>query len=149
DARTSAARDQQARALQAALDQREASDQPGRRESPVVSKLLCAGCHVDQDNAADDGRLPLDGASRKFQRGALATYLRDPAAHYPWNPMPSFRLGADEAVQVEAALRGGGGGRRRDLAPPPTDPQVIARGRTLVETTGCLHCHDAPGAGLQ
>jgi mono/diheme cytochrome c family protein len=146
DGKVAAAREDHARVVQKALD--ETSDgEPARKESPLIGKLLCAGCHVDQENAADDGRLPLDGANRKFLRGALTAYLLDPTVHYAWNPMPNFRLGQTEARELETALRSRGGGRR-PTPPPPGDPQLVARGRSLVESTGCLSCHDAPGAGL-
>jgi mono/diheme cytochrome c family protein len=115
----------------------------------TVARLRCGGCHIDQEQAADDGRLPLQGAGRKFLPGSLAAYLQNPTAHYAWNPMPHFRLSPAEALELEAGLRRGGGRGGQRQAGPPSDAQVLARGRTLVETTGCLSCHDAPGSGLQ
>lgn len=109
----------------------------------LFAQLLCNGCHVDVAQGADDGRLRLSHVAHKYPQGAVAAYLRNPAAHYPWNPMPDFRLSEAEAVDLEILLTRGA------WAPPlpelPRDPQVLARGKRLVVQTGCLACHGLGG----
>ncbi len=140
------ARDENARAL-ASLEDRASAGPAEVAPTDPMARLRCGGCHIDQPNAADDGRLSLQSAARKFLPGSMTSYLRDPLAHFPWNPMPHFRLDPAEALQLEVTLRQWGGGR--PAPPPPSAAPVIARGRGLVESSGCLHCHEAPGANLQ
>jgi cytochrome c553 len=142
DPKLASRHEENAHAVRAAGERAE----PGS-ESGLIGKLRCGGCHVDQSQAADDGRLSMQ--ARKFLPGSLAAYLEDPTAHYPWNPMPHFRLSRGEAQELEAALRLEGGRRARPTAASPPGEQMLARGRDLVETTGCLNCHEAPGTGLQ
>ncbi len=107
--------------------------------SKLFAQYLCNGCHPDMTQAADDGRITLSHAAFKFPQGALAAYMQNPSAHYAWNPMPDFRLSREEAVELEIYLSHG------KWNPPmpelPKDAAVLARGKKLVETSGCLACH--------
>ena len=96
------------------------------------------------NQAADDGRLTLSHVGQKFPVGALGAFVRNPSEHYRWNPMPSFGLTDDEAIALEAHLTKDAW--RPDLPALPKDPAIHARGRQLVETSGCLACHELKGA---
>ena len=78
--------------------------------------------------------------AEKFPPGRLAEYLRAPDAHYAWTRMPDFHLSEAEAKELEQWLFA--------AAPPPptpapasTDAALVEKGKTLVQTAGCLNCH--------
>jgi cytochrome c2 len=90
----------------------------------------CVACH--QRNA-----LSLEGLGSKTSIGALAAYLRNPARFDPGGRMPSMMLTRQEAVQFAAYLT---------LSKNPAFEQEFSggdpsRGRDLVESSGCLACH--------
>ena len=94
--------------------------------------LGCVACHSFEPGK----RTPLAHARQKFYAPALVAYLRDPFRHYPWNPMPDFRLKEDEARQLAAYIWSRGAAeQQRDRR---GDPQ---RGKMLFETSGCANCH--------
>ena len=102
--------------------------------------LHCAGCHnLPGEKNADAKKLSLEHINFKFPGGELAVFLKNPGAHYAWTHMPKFKLTAEEAQQIAGYLT--------PLAPmakqrgAPTDAAVIARGKQLVQSSGCLNCH--------
>jgi mono/diheme cytochrome c family protein len=99
----------------------------------------CAVCHQQEG-------LALNGMGSKMAPPALAAYLLDPAATDPGGRMPSLMLTKAEASQLAAYLTGS---RMPEFERPWTggDP---ARGKELVQSTGCLACHElSDGAPLQ
>ena len=112
----------------------------------LFADLGCIGCHTrpDRDDWANDPkRVPLRFVGVKWKPKALASFLQQPDRHYAWIKMPNFHLSAVEAERIAAYV----------ASPPvvdlaPTDRQAAdpARGRALVETTGCLDCHALPGS---
>jgi mono/diheme cytochrome c family protein len=114
------------------------------RGAELFEKLHCVGCHAPlMVMLADDGRINIGDAGRRFQPGALVAYLRAPEKHYAWSRMPNFRLTEDEAQALAVLLNSDD----RSVAPPVASQEIITRGRSLVSTKGCLSCHAAP-AGL-
>lgn len=106
----------------------------------LVEKLHCTGCHNLPDLGDQDARkLNLTHVNAKFPPAALLAFLKQPGAHYAWTRMPNFKLSDEEARRL--------GGFLASVAPmakqpgAPTDAAVIARGKQLVQTTGCLNCH--------
>ncbi|HXG47784.1 MAG TPA: c-type cytochrome [Methylomirabilota bacterium] len=108
---------------------------------PLYERLRCGACH-NPPNATepDPKKLSQKHVAEKFPRGKLAEFLRAPEAHYAWTPMPNFHLTANEAGELEDWLFAAAGSP--ELKGAPTDPATIERGRKLVQTKGCLNCHD-------
>ena len=106
----------------------------------LVEALHCTGCHnVPDIGDTDEKKLNLTHVNAKFPPAALLAFLKNPGTHYAWTRMPNFKLKDVEAEQVAGFLS--------SIAPmvkqpgAPTDAAVIARGKTLVQTKGCLNCH--------
>ena len=106
----------------------------------LVEVLHCAGCHNLPDAAEKDAKkISLTHINAKFPPGHLATFIKNPGANYAWTHMPKFALTDEEAQQLAAALASTAPMFKQPGA--LTDPAVIARGKHLVQTTGCLNCH--------
>ena len=106
----------------------------------LFTQFNCAACHTTAGQAPAPGKVALGQVRWKFgQAGSLAAFLKNPQAHYRWNRMPNFALKPDEAAALAAHLFQSAGLAKRD--PLPTDPATVAKGRELVQSTGCLNCH--------
>ncbi len=105
----------------------------------LIEKLNCAGCHNLPGTEAGKGKLNLDHINQKFPQGELASFLRAPNAHYEWTRMPKFKLTATDTSNIAQALR------RKATALKPIvqrpSAEMVARGKGLVTTIGCLNCH--------
>lgn len=107
----------------------------------LYEKFNCVACHVapDASDAPAPGKISQKGVKAKFTPGALAAFLRRPEEHFQWIRMPNFRLSAEEAGNLAAYLES-----KADAPadrPAPTDAAVISRGKSLVQSAGCLNCH--------
>ena len=112
----------------------------------LFANLGCVGCHTrpDRDDwASDPKRVPLRLVGAKWKPEALVAFLQQPDRHYAWIRMPNFRLSAEEATQVAAYVASP---PAVNLAPADRPAGDAARGRALVETSGCMDCHAVPGA---
>lgn len=106
----------------------------------LVESLHCTGCHnVPDIGDSDAKKLNLTHVNAKFPPAALLAFLKNPGTHYTWTRMPNFKLKDTEAEQLAGFLS--------SIAPmlkqpgPSADPAVLARGKQLVQTSGCLNCH--------
>jgi mono/diheme cytochrome c family protein len=113
------------------------------RGGQLFASLNCVGCHTPPGAmrvSDSDTRIPLSQVSAKLPRHALADYLLNPHAHYVWNPMPNFKLGTEEADSLAAFLLE----KAKQSVPsaPAGDP---AKGKHLVQSSGCLNCHTLDG----
>ena len=106
----------------------------------LVGKLNCAGCHnLPDDPKIDDAKISLKNVREKFAPGRLGAFLQKPDAHFAWIRMPNFQLSADEAASLDAYLN--------FVADKPketsvsTDEGLVERGKKLVQSSGCLNCH--------
>lgn len=107
---------------------------------PLYERLHCAACHNPPDaTQIDPKKLSQKGAGTKFPRGSLADYLLKPELNYAWTRMPNFHLSVKEAKELEDYLLSAGD-KPKDLA-APTEPAMLEKGRTLVQSKGCLNCH--------
>ncbi len=109
----------------------------------LAEKLHCAGCHnVPGEAPLEAGKISLAHIRQKFLAAELPQFLLAPNAHYAWTHMPTFRLTAEETGQLAAWLSAG----LPAPAPAPAAPakEILARGKQLLTTTGCLNCHGAP-----
>lgn len=108
----------------------------------LFTTLHCEACHqAPGTHKADDAKISLNFVNQKFAPGALAGFLQKPEAHYAWIRMPNFQLSAKEAAGIAAFLRSKAEAASA-AAPAAT---MIAHGRELVESAGCLNCHVGPG----
>lgn len=106
----------------------------------LIEVLHCAGCHNLPDATEQDARkISLTHINAKFPPAHLVAFIKNPGANYAWTHMPKFALTDEEAHQIAAALSAGSPMFKQ--AGAPTDPAVIARGRELTQSAGCLNCH--------
>ena len=105
----------------------------------LYQKLKCQACH-DLEGPGNREKISLLRAGENFLPGELIRYLEMPERGHPWTRMPNFRLSANEALQLAAAL-----GADAKAASPATGP-LVAEGKGLVEILGCLNCHALKGA---
>src|SRR6185503_2874671 len=73
--------------------------------------------------------------------GKLAEYLLAPDAHFAWTRMPNFKLSQKEADTLAKELLAG---RSIPAEPAQPDEALVASGRSLVQSRGCLNCHALP-----
>jgi mono/diheme cytochrome c family protein len=106
----------------------------------LVEALHCTGCHnVPNIGDPDATKLNLTHVNAKFPPAALLAFLKNPGTHYAWTRMPKFNFKDGEAEQLAGFLS--------SIAPmakqpgPPTDAAILARGKQLVQSNGCLNCH--------
>ena len=106
----------------------------------LVEALHCTGCHnVPNIGDPDAKKLNLTHVNAKFPPAALLAFLKNPGTHYAWTRMPKFNFKDGEAEQLAGFLS--------SIAPmakqpgAPTDAAILARGKQLVQSSGCLNCH--------
>jgi cytochrome c2 len=108
--------------------------------------LGCLGCHslAERGGSAASGRRPLGGLAFKWRPAALGDFLLGPDRRYPWIRMPDFKLAPEEAEELASFLLASTPSKSEPAAPPHGPPPDPARGRKLIEESGCLACHEAP-----
>ena len=124
------------------LADNDATPDQNEEHKSLFDKLHCIGCH----NAPDENlptKISLKHVAHKFGPGKLAEFLRAPEAHFAWTRMPNFHLTSKEAGELSEFLLS-------KADEPATDARGEfplpngERGRTLLQTVGCLNCHKAP-----
>ncbi len=106
----------------------------------------CIGCHVlPNTQKQQPGRILLAYVRDKWKPAALREFLHKPDAHYAWIRMPDFRLDDDEIKKISTfvlnvPIEDDGKG---DPIPALKNKPDAAHGKELVETLGCLNCHNA------
>ncbi len=109
----------------------------------LYGNLGCASCHQLEGVESSEGA-PRNGLlhlASKWKRGSIANYLMAPEQFHPGGRMPNFRLSEEESGALESFLlsRSETPARGERLRGDP------ANGRRLLESIGCLSCHDLPG----
>ena len=108
---------------------------------PLFERLHCIGCHNPPASAdPDPKKIPLKHVGEKFAPGKLAEFLRAPEAHFAWIRMPNFRLSAAEANEIANWLLADA--PKAKAVSAPTDAATLERGKSLVQSSGCLNCHN-------
>jgi mono/diheme cytochrome c family protein len=111
----------------------------------LFASIGCIGCHTapdHKDSKTIEGRRPLKWVSAKWQHGALASFLKQPNKHYKWIRMPTFGLTDDEASSLAAFVWSESQKSSSAITPSPNFKINAERGKALVQTVGCLDCHD-------
>ncbi len=112
-------------------DVKTATEEDRNQGAMLGGALGCNACHGESG-------VSLGGLGSKFQSGALIEYLIEPAKFEPSGRMPSMLLDEREATQLAAYLM-----QPKDPASDGSRPQGNAvRGKDLVQTSGCLACHE-------
>ncbi len=105
----------------------------------LFQDLRCASCHTLPPEVPAENKMSLQHIGKKYRASALPQFLENPQAHYDFNPMPNFRLSSGEAQALSSFLL--------QRVPPgkgtEADPGLVAAGRELVQSRGCLNCHAA------
>lgn len=128
------------------------------RGGQLFTHLHCIACHEQPSAAANaakpaaaeatdvgadatpaQAKVPLRYVKAKFKPGALAAYLLNPQAHYEWIPMPNFRFSPQEAEAVAAFLLSEAAAE----LPANLPAGDAAKGKELINSSGCLKCHVA------
>ena len=110
------------------------SKQDADRGQDLHSSLGCMACHSAES-------LSLEAIGSKMSVGSLAEYLKDPLAHSPGSLMPSMHLNDQEALQLAAYLTRS----RKSWLEESVMGGSKARGKVLLQSSGCLFCHDLGG----
>jgi len=121
------------------------TDKPPADGDPEYLMLAyhCVGCHtLPGSSERDPRRISLDLVNEKFPPGHLAAFLLEPTKHYHWRRMPDFGMTKEEAVTLAAFLRG----KAPIVQAKAPDPKLLGKGRELVQSVGCLSCHELEGA---
>ena len=106
----------------------------------LFTQLNCAACHTTAEDLRAEGKVALSQVRWKFGKaGLLSAFLSNPQAHYRWNRMPNFDLKPDEAAALSAFLFQSASLTSREFF--SSDTSSIAKGRKLVQSTGCLNSH--------
>ncbi len=111
----------------------------------VFEDLNCNACHIPPkgENAnphgedSDPNKISLRSVGEKFSWQSLKEFLTKPNQHYAWIHMPKFRLTDEQLNQLANFLMAG---RVLPLQPAST-PELVDRGKNLLQTSGCLNCH--------
>lgn len=107
----------------------------------LFDSLHCIACHNALDSPDTDAQKVMLGSVRKkFADGALTAFLLKPEAHFAWTRMPHFPWIGEQASQLAAYLVARADRPATDAA--PTDGALLDRGKKLVQTRGCLACHN-------
>lgn len=106
----------------------------------LYEKLHCVACHASPEGSdSAPGKISQKGVRAKFTPGSLVAFLRKPSEHFAWIRMPDFKLSSDEATHLAAYLESVADKPSETAA--PKDEALIAKGRDLVQNSGCLNCH--------
>lgn len=106
----------------------------------IFQDLHCASCHLapEENAVAQTDRVSLGALAEKFHPEALHQFLKEPEAHFRWTRMPNFHLTDKEAAALSAYLM-------QEPVPKGEEPNSggdVEQGRNLVQTRGCLNCHN-------
>lgn len=151
--------DGQARALAAYLASLTSTPAPATSVTGAVESgkhlyhtLGCVACHAPDESARPEAAagvavpapsgpsVPLELA-RHYERSALARFLADPLEVRPAGRMPSSHLNPQEAADLAAYLQRGGRPTVKSATGAASTPALIAEGRRLFSSLGCVACH--------
>jgi len=115
-----------------------------------------SGCSVCHRAGGGDGAFAEAYAPALNMIGAkvrsiewITEWLADPRALHPNSTMPQFRFSPEQRLDLAAFLAAESVNPELEahllIEPEPIPPASIAEGKRLVETSGCVGCHDIPG----
>lgn len=116
----------------------------------LFEQVGCTGCHLAQGYEDIPKIGPsLRRVSAKVDSGWMVRWIENPHKYRPRTRMPNFAFKEDEAIAIAAYLWSSSkeeGEKWLQGHPLPAglragDPNMVAKGKKLVETTGCKGCH--------
>jgi mono/diheme cytochrome c family protein len=111
-----------------------------RKAESLFQHQHCDVCHFTQGVGVPDlNKISLDHVGAKFFPDSLVAYLEKPDAHFKWTRMPRFKLSREDCELLAAFLIA----RSKPAADVVNvaSAETVQRGKTLVQTLGCLNCH--------
>lgn len=110
----------------------------------------CIGCHKLENYRRPDHFAPsLNNIGSKVTRQWLIEWLKNPKKYYPQARMPRFRLTDENAEYVaDYLLRSMPEYTRKNPEDRASSDKLIAKGRTLINSLGCLGCHKINRKGV-
>lgn len=106
----------------------------------LYNSIGCSACHGNEAN-----KVSLAAVGSKYEPYALIEYMMRPDNFDHSGRMPGMLRGDEGKLLARWLLTN----RKPALEVPPPSGGDVARGRSLVETRGCLGCHSIDLAGLQ
>ena len=121
----------------------------------IVEQVGCYGCHFIGERPSDLKRTYLDGdfdyapdlsrVGDKVDPDWLFAWVKDPSSYNSSTKMPNLRLSDGEAKATTAYLMSTKSQDYGDHILHLNDPQVIEKGRILIQNYGCFGCHNIKG----
>jgi len=126
----------------AAGDANETPADQNQERKPIFERLHCISCHNTPGAKENDpAKISLKHVAQKFRDVNLAEFLKVPERHFDWIRMPNFKLADAEAKEIASLLLKDADKVEGKLG--VTDESLVRRGKELVQTAGCLNCHNA------
>ena len=115
--------------------------EPERAKAESGKKLFetlhCIACHNAPDSLeVDANKISLKQVRAKFAGESLIEFLKQPDSHYAWIRMPRFNLSDEQREHLAAYLLLNSD--KSAEVPVQASPEAIARGKALVQTSGCF-----------
>jgi mono/diheme cytochrome c family protein len=102
----------------------------------------CDSCHFTEGAGVPSlSKRSLKSVAEKFYPDALVDFLEKPDLHFKWTSMPRYRLSRGDCELLAAWLIAQS--EAFSFAPSTSAPEIIQRGKELVQSQGCLNCHSA------
>ena len=106
----------------------------------VYEGLHCSACHIQEaPKPGDETRITLKHVAAKFSDESLVAFLKQPNQHYEWIRMPQFKWTNNEPALLSAYLISTS--EKSEAKSVSAEAAVIARGKSLVQSVGCINCH--------
>jgi mono/diheme cytochrome c family protein len=115
------------------------------RGQNLFQTMGCPGCHLAQGYEQHAKVGPdLQRVASKVNPSWLVEWIKEPKAYWPATKMPNFRLSWEESEAAAAYLLSSSTPYNGPQYPGNGDAEA---GKKLVETIGCLGCHQINGIG--
>ncbi len=106
----------------------------------IYEGLHCSACHIQEaPKPGDETRITLTHVAQKFSDESLVAFLKQPNEHYQWIRMPQFKWTNNEPALLSAYLISTS--EKSEAKAVSAEAAVIARGKSLVQSVGCINCH--------
>jgi mono/diheme cytochrome c family protein len=105
-----------------------------------TDQFACDACHRIGDKGGVIGP-NLKEASKRLRPEWIFHWLKNPQAVRPDSPMPNFGVSNAQARALIAFILSSGEGPAPATDDRPLSPQLVEKGKTIVEKKNCTFCH--------